>query len=91
MLEGNGALMCMLLVLTGGEEVVVMMGEMIGEVFSIWMMGSVLILWVVLSASSTVVGVCVLGVDGVAGQMVVVGWLIVSSRAACKALAGDWS
>ena len=42
------------------------------------------------SASSIVVGVCVLGVDGVAGQMVVVGWLIVSSRAACKASAGDW-
>ena len=47
--------------------------------------------WVVLSASSTMVGVCVLGVDGVAGRTVVVGWLIVSSRAACKASAGDWS
>ena len=43
------------------------------------------------SASSIVVGVCVLGVDGVAGQTVVVGWLIVSSRAACNTSAGDWS
>ena len=50
-------------------------------------MGSVLMIWVVLSASSTVVGVCALGVDGVAGRMVVVGWLTVSSRAACKASA----
>ena len=68
-----------------------MIGEMIGEVFSVWMMGSVLMLWVVLSASSTMVGVCMLGVDGVAGRTVVEGWLIVSSRAACKASAGDWS
>ena len=73
MLEGNGALVCVLLVLMGGEEVVVMMGEMIGEVFSVWMMGSVLMFWVVLSVSSTVVGVCVLSMDGVAGRMVVVG------------------
>ena len=73
MLEGNGALVCVLLVLMGGEEVVVMMGEMIGEVFSVWMMGSVLMFWVVLSVSSTVVGVCVLSVDGVAERMVVVG------------------
>ena len=43
------------------------------------------------SASSIMVGVCALGVDGVAGQTVAVGWLIVSSRAACKALARDWS
>ena len=91
MLEGNWALMCVLLVLMGGEEVMVMMSEMIGEVFSVWMMGSVLILWVVLSASSTVVGVCALDVDGVAGRTVMVGWLIVSLRAACKASAGDWS
>ena len=91
MLEGNGALVCVLLVLMGGEEVVVMMGEIIGEIFSAWMMGSVLMIWVVLSASSTVVGVCALGVDGVAGRMVVVGWLTVSSRAACKALAEVWS
>ena len=43
------------------------------------------------SASSIMVGVCALRVDGVAGRTVVVGWLIVSSRAACSASAGDWS
>ena len=43
MLEGNGALVCILFVFVGGEEVVVMMGEMVGEVFNIWRMGSVLI------------------------------------------------
>ena len=91
MLAGNGGLVCVLLVVTGGEDVVVMVGEMIGEVFSVWMIGSVLMLWVRLSASSTMVRVCVLGGDGVAGRIVVVGWLIVSSRAACKASAGDWS
>ena len=42
-----------------------------------------------LSVSSIMVGVCALGGDGVAERTVVVGWLIVSSRAACKALAGD--
>ena len=73
MLVGNGALECALLVFTGGEEVVVMVGEIMGEVFSVWMMGSVLILWAMLSASSTVVGVCALGGDGVAGRTVVVG------------------
>ena len=45
------------MVVTGGEEVVVMVGEIMGEVFSVWMMGSVLMLWVILSVSSTVVGV----------------------------------
>ena len=83
--------MCVLLVVTGGEEVVVMVGEIMGEVFSVWMMGSVLMLWVILSASSIVVGVCALGGDGVAGRTVVVGWLIDSSRAACNVSAGDWS
>ena len=73
MLEGNRALECVLFVFVGGGEVVVMMGKMVGEVFNVWRMGSVLIPWVVLSASSIVVGVCALGVDGVAGQMVVVG------------------
>ena len=91
MLAGNGALVCVLLVVTGGEEVVVMMGDTMGEVFNVWIMGSVLMLWAMLSASSTMVGVCALGGDGVAGRTVVVGWLIVSSRAACKALASDWS
>ena len=67
MLAGNGALVCVLLVFMGGEEVVVMVGEVMGEVFSVWMMGSVLMFWVRLSASSTVVGVCALGGDGVAG------------------------
>ena len=67
MLVGNGALACALLVFVGGEEVVVMVGEIMGEVFSVWMMGFVLMLWVRLSASSTVVGVCALGGDGVAG------------------------
>ena len=43
MLEGNGALEYMLFVFVGGEEVVVMMGEMVGEVFNVWRMGSVLI------------------------------------------------
>ena len=90
MLVGNGALECALLVFIGGEEVVVMVGEIMGEVFSVWMMGSVLMLWAMLSASSTVVGVCALGGDGVAGRTVVVGCPMVSSRAACKALAGDW-
>ena len=89
MLVGNGALECALLVFIGGEEVVVMVGEIMGEVFSVWMMGSVLMLWAMLSVSSTVVGVCVLGGDGVAGRMVVVGCPMVSSRAACKASAGD--
>ena len=89
MLAGNGALVCVLLVFPGGEVVVVMMGEVIGEVFNIWMMGSVLMLWVRLSVSSIVVGVCALGGDGVAGRTVVAGWLIVSSRAACKASARD--
>ena len=55
------------------------------------MIGSVLILWATLSASSTVVGVWALGGDGVAERTVVVGLLIVSSRAACRASAGDWS
>ena len=73
MLAGNGALVCTLLVFPGGEVVVVMMGEVIGEVFNVWMMGSVLMLWVMLSASSTMVGVCALGGDGVAGRTVVVG------------------
>ena len=90
MLVGNGALECALLVFMGGEEVVVMVGKIMGEVFSVWMMGSVLMLWAMLSASSIVVGVCALGGDGVAGQMVVVGCPMVSSRAACKASAGDW-
>ena len=89
MLAGNGALVCVLLVFPGGEVVVVMMGEVMGEVFNVWMMGSDLMLWVMLSVSSIVVGVCALGGDGVAGRTVVVGWLIVSSRAACKASAGD--
>ena len=89
MLVGNGALVCMLLVFLGGEVVVVMMGEVVGEVFNDWMIGSVLMLWAMLSVSSIVVGVCALGGDGVAGRTVVVGWLIVSSRAACKASAGD--
>ena len=44
MLVGNGALECTLLVFIGGEEVVVMVGEIMGEVFSVWMMGSVLML-----------------------------------------------
>ena len=35
MLEGNGALVCVFLVLMGGEAVVVMMGEVIGEVFRV--------------------------------------------------------
>ena len=73
MLAGNGALVCVLLVLVGGEEVVVMVGKIMGEVFNVWMIGSVLILWAMLSASSTVVGVCALGGDGVAGRIVVVG------------------
>ena len=73
MLAGNGALVCVLLVVTGGEEVVVMMGEIMGDIFNVWMIGSVLMLWVMLSASSTVVGVCALGGDGVAGRTVVVG------------------
>ena len=89
MLVGKGALVCVLLVVPGGEVVVVMMGEVMGEVFNVWMMGSVLMLWAMLSVSSIVVGVCALGGDGVAGRTVVVGWLIVSSRAACKASAGD--
>ena len=73
----------------GAEEAVVMMGEMVGGVFKVWRMRSILMFWVVSSVSSIVVGVCALGVDGVAGQTVVVGWLIVSSRAACSASAGD--
>ena len=73
MLAGNGGLVCMFLVVTGGEEVVVIMGKMMGKVFNVWIIGSVLMLWVMLFASSIVVGVCVLGGDGVAGQMVVVG------------------
>ena len=73
MLAGNGALVCVLLVFTGGEEVVVIVGEIMGEVFNVWMIGSVLMLWVMLSASSTVVGVCALDGDGVAGRIVVVG------------------
>ena len=89
MLAGNGALVCVLLVFPGGEMVVVMMGEVMGEVFNAWMMGSDLMFWVMLSVSSIVVGVCALGGDGVAGRIVVVGWLIVSSRAACRASAGD--
>ena len=35
MLEGNGALECVLFVFVGGGEVVVMMGEMVGEVFNV--------------------------------------------------------
>ena len=35
MLAGNGALVCVLLVVTGGKEVVVMMGEIMGEVFNV--------------------------------------------------------
>ena len=73
MLVRNGALECALLVFVRDEEVVVMVGEIMGEVFNVWMMGSVLMLWVRLSASSTMVGVCVLGGDGVAGRTVVVG------------------
>ena len=90
MLVGNGALEWVLLVFVAGEEVVVMVDEIMGEVFSVWMMGSVLMFWAMLSVSSTVVGVCALGGDGVAGRTVVVGWLIDSSRAACNASAGDW-
>ena len=44
MLAGNGALVCVLLVFVGGEEVVVMVGEIMGEVFNVWMIGSVLML-----------------------------------------------
>ena len=73
MLAGNGALVCVLLVFTGGEEVVVMVGKIMGEVFNVWMIGSVLMLWAVLSVSSIVVGVCALGGEGVAGRTVVVG------------------
>ena len=43
MLEGNGALVCVVLVVVRAGEVIVMVGEMVGEVFSIWRMGSVLI------------------------------------------------
>ena len=70
MLAGNGALMCVLLVFPGDEVVVVMMGEVIGEVFNVWMIGSVLMLWAMLSVSSVVVGVCALGGDGVPGRTV---------------------
>ena len=90
MLVGNGALEWVLLVFVAGEEVVVMVGEIMGEVFSVWMMGSVLMLWAILSVSSTVVGVCALGGDGVARRTMVVGCPMVSSRAACKASARDW-
>ena len=89
MLAGNGALVCVFLVFPGGEVVVVMVGEVVGEIFNDWMIGSVLMLWAMWLVSSIVVGVCALGGDGVAGRIVVVGWLIVSSRAACKASAGD--
>ena len=35
MLMRNGGLVCVLLVFTGGVEVVVMVGEIIGEVFNV--------------------------------------------------------
>ena len=56
MLAENGGLVCMFLVVTGGEEVVVIMGEMMGKVFNVWIIESVLMLWVMLSASVTARG-----------------------------------
>ena len=71
------------------EEAVVMMGKMVGKVFSVWRMGSILMFWVTLSVSSIIVGVCVLGGDGMERWIVVVGCPMVSSSAACSASAED--